>query len=95
MDGEGDAEAGALALNDGKFFASVSRRHPVTALLALVVAGLGIESASLGQEITPVHVQSGAWCCRTSRPKLVALLAAFGSRNAENSNAKPAGSPFL
>ncbi|WP_164842954.1 hypothetical protein [Sinorhizobium meliloti] len=49
MDGEGDAEAGALALNDGKFFASVSRRHPVTALLALVVAGLGIESASRGQ----------------------------------------------
>ncbi len=94
MDGEGDAEAGAFALDRGEFFASVAGRHPVTALLTFVVAGLGIECTSLGHEITPAHDQSGAWCCSTSRPKLVALLAAFGSRSAENSSAKPAGSPL-
>ncbi len=95
MDGKCDAEAGAFALDHGEFFAGVPRCHPVAALLPLVTAGLGIKSAGLSHEITPAHHQgSGAWCWRTSRPKLVALLAASGSRSAENSSAKPAGSPF-
>ncbi len=95
MDGKGDAEAGAFALDRSELFAGVPRRHPVAALLPLVTPGLGVKSAGFGHEITPAHHQgSGAWCCRTSRPKLVALLAAAGSRSAENSRAKPAGSPF-
>ncbi|RVG08807.1 hypothetical protein CN234_16780 [Sinorhizobium meliloti] len=63
MDGKGDAEAGAFALDRGELFAGVPRRHPMAALLPLVTAGLGIESTCFGHEITPAHHQgSGAWC---------------------------------
>lgn len=91
-----DAEAVAFVPERRELFAGVSGRQPVAALLAFVVARGCFQRRRFRVDLVRVHGQgaSGSWCCMIRRPKLSALVAAFGSLSAANSRASPAGSPL-